>query len=73
MDTRVMQLTLQDQTIGIIICKDKKNTLVIMKLLENNSQILSAIFRLYYLIRKNSKNCYGIRKFLKIPSHGLFI
>jgi hypothetical protein len=38
-----MQLTLQDQTIGIIICKDKKNTLVIMKLLENNSQILSAI------------------------------
>ena len=46
----------ESKTIGIIICKDKKDAIVEMSLPENNEQIFASKYQLYLPSKEELKN-----------------
>ena len=52
---RKVKLEDENNTIGIILCKDKKQSIVEMTLPENNNQIFTSKFKQYYQAKKNYK------------------
>ena len=52
---RKVKLEDENNTIGIILCKDKKQSIVEMTLPENNNQIFRVNSKQYYQAKKNYK------------------
>lgn len=50
---RKIKMDEENPTVGIIICKDKKDAVVEMTLPEDNNQILPVDIKLYCLVKRN--------------------